>query len=83
MPLKQLSHVSQLVGIYYLSQMYEQGRVAQSVMCPTAYTCLTVDPGVASLIPVFYTFAKIDHEIVSLAIFFLSTDSRRVVVSYK
>ena len=47
-------------------------------------TCLTADPGVASLIPAWpYTFAKIDHEIISAAILLPSADSRRVVVSYK
>ena len=47
----------------------------------TTDTCLTADPGVASLIPAqCHTF---DHEIVSTAILLPSTDSRRVVVSYK
>ena len=62
--------------------------VAQSVtslMCLTADTCLTADPGVASLTPSHsHTLAEIDHEIISTAILHLpSTDSRRVVVSYK
>ena len=55
-----------------------QGRVAQSVMC------LTVDLGVASLIPApSHTFVKIDHAIISRAILLPSTESRRVVVSYR
>ena len=54
------------------------GRVAQSVMC------LTADPGVSASIPArSHTFAEIDQEIISMAIFLPSTDSKRVVVSYK
>ena len=54
------------------------GGVAQSV------TCLTADQGIASSIPVrSHTFADIDHEISSMAFLLPSTDSRRVVVSYK
>ena len=53
-------------------------RVAQSVMC------LTAGPGVASFIlALYHTFLEINHEIISTAIFLLSPDSRRVVVSYK
>ena len=47
----------------------------QSVKCLTTDTCLTADPGVMSSI--------LDHEIISKAILLPSTDSRRVVVSYK
>ena len=60
------------------------GRVAQSLTCLTPDACLTTDPGVASSIPVrSHTFLEIDHEIISTAILLPSTDSRRVVVSYK
>ena len=60
------------------------GLVVQSVMCLTADTCLTADPGVASSIPAgSHTFVEIDHKIISRAIFLLSADSRRVVVNYK
>ena len=53
-------------------------------MCPTEDTCLTADPGVASLIPdQSHTFEEIDHEIISMTILLPSADSRRVVVSYK
>ena len=53
-------------------------RVAQSV------TCLTADPRVASSIAArSHTFMRIDHEIISTDILLHSTDSRRVVVSYK
>ena len=46
--------------------------------------CLTADPGIASLILArSNTFLEIDHEIISTAILLPSTDSRRVVVSYK
>ena len=46
--------------------------------------CLTADPGVTSLIPLrSHTFAEFDHEIISTAILLPSSDSRRVVVSYK
>ena len=54
------------------------GRVAQSV------TCLDAGPGVASSLRAWsHTFVEIDHEIISTAILLPSTDSRRVVVSYK
>ena len=60
------------------------GCQAQLEMCLTADVCLTVDPGVASLILArSHTFVKIDHEIISTAILLPSADSRRVVVSYK
>ena len=40
-------------------------------------TCLTADPGVASLIPArSHTFMEIDHEIISTAILLPSADSR-------
>ena len=53
-------------------------------MCLAADTCLTADPGVASLIPTrSLTFAEIDHEIISIVIFLPSAGSRTVVVSYK
>ena len=46
--------------------------------------CLTADPGVSSLIPArSHTFVAIESEIISMAIFLSSADSRRVVVSYK
>ena len=46
------------------------GRVAQSV------TCLTADPGVASLFPVrSHTFMEIDHELISTIILLPSADS--------
>ena len=61
-----------------------QGRVAQSVMCLTADTCLTTDHGVPSLIPAWSnTFVEIEHEIISMAILLPSTESRWFVVSYK
>ena len=53
------------------------------MMYRAAQLSLTADPGVASLIPALsHTFAKIDHEIISMAILPFA-DSRRVVVSYK
>ena len=61
-----------------LSSLLVSGNVAQSV------TCLTADPGIVSSISArSHTFAEIDHEIKSTAILLPSTDSRRVVVSYK
>ena len=55
----------------------------QSVTCLTVDTCLTTDPGVASLILArSNTFAEIDYEIISTAILLPSAGSRRVVVSY-
>ena len=59
------------------------GLVAQSVLCLAAYTCLTADPGLESLIPArSHAFVEIDHEIISTVVL-LSADSRRIVVSYK
>ena len=59
-------------------------RIAQPVTCLTDDTCLTADPGVASLILArSHTFTEIDHEIKSMAILLPSANSRRVVVSYK
>ena len=60
------------------------GWVTQSVICMTADTCLTADPGVVSLIPArSHTFVEVDHEVISMVILLPSADSRRVVVSYK
>ena len=45
---------------------------------------MTADQVTESSIPGrFHTFVEIDHEIMSTVILFPSTDSRRVVVSYK
>ena len=50
----------------------------------SADTCLTADPGVASLLATrSHTFVEIDHEIISMVILIPSADSRRVVVSFK
>ena len=50
----------------------------QSVMC------LTADPAVTSLIPIWsHTFVEIDHEIISKVILLPSAVSRGDVVSYK
>ena len=55
-----------------------------SVTCQTADACLTTNPDDTSLIPAWsYTFKEIDHEKISTAILIPSTDSRKVVVSYK
>ena len=60
------------------------GHVVQWVTCLAADTCLAVDPGVSSLILAWsHTFVKIDHEIISIVTLLPSTDSRRVIVSYK
>ena len=77
--------------LYIAYEMYLQnhmnvspGRVAQLVMCLTADTCLTADPGVTSLIPAWsHTLAEIVHDIIYTAILLSSADSRRVVVSNK
>ena len=56
--------------------IYEPGRVAQSVTCLTTDACLTADPGVASSIPVrSHTFVEIDHEMISTIILLPSADS--------
>ena len=50
----------------------------------TADTCQTADPGVLSSIPArSHTFPEIDHKIISTTILLPSTESKRVVVSYK
>ena len=71
----------QLYGKYRFALLYNAvllGHRVQSV------TCLTADPGVMSLILTrSHTFMEIDHEIISTATLLPSTDSRRVVVSYK
>ena len=68
----------------HVKTMVIPGRLAQPVMCLTADTCLTVDPGVACSIPAqSHTFMEIDHEIISTVILLPSADSRRVVVGYK
>ena len=60
------------------------GRVALSVMCLAADTCLTADPGVVSLIPALsHTFVEIDPEIISTVILLPSADSEKVALSYK
>ena len=52
------------------------GRVAQSVTCLATDSCLTADPGVASLIPArSHTFVEIDREIISTVILLPSADS--------
>ena len=61
-----------------------QNDKSQFVAWLTEDTCLTADPGVASLIPAqSHTFVEIDHEKISIAILLPSSDSRRIVVSYK
>ena len=61
----------------FVTCSHELGHVGQSV------TCLTADPGAASLIAAWsHTYMEIDHEIISTAIL-PSADSRRVVVNYK
>ena len=48
---------------------------SESVTWLTADSCLTADPGVASLIPAQSpTFVEIDHEIISTAILLPSSD---------
>ena len=61
----------------YLNHMnVSPGRVVQWVMCPTADTCLTTDPGVVSLIPArSHTFAEIDHEMISTVMLLPSGES--------
>ena len=56
------------------------GRVAQSVLCLAADTCLTADQGIASSISAWSEF---NHELISMAILLPYADSRRAVVSNK
>ena len=63
---------------------FGSGCAAQSVTCLTADTCLSADPVCGSLILARpHTYVEIDHEIISMAFFIPSDDSRRIVVSYK
>ena len=57
----------------------------QSVKCLATDAFLTVDPGVASLIPArSHTFVEIDREIIPTVILLPSAETfKRVVVSYK
>ena len=62
----------------------QPGQVVNSVTCLTVDACLTADPGAVSWIPVqSHTFVEIDNEIISTVILLPSSDSRRVVISYK
>ena len=46
--------------------LFSQGHVAQTVTCLATDACLTVDQGVAILIPArSHSFVEIDHEIIS------------------
>ena len=59
-------------------------RLDRAVTCLTADMCPTADPGVvSSILARSRTFVEIVHEIISMVILLPSTDSRRVVVSYK
>ena len=50
--------------------------VSQSLTCLATDACLTVDPGVASLIPArSHTFVVIDHEIIFTFILFPLNES--------
>ena len=52
------------------------GHVTQSVTCLATDASLTIDPGVASLIPAqSHTFVEINHEIISLVILLPSAES--------
>ena len=52
------------------------GRVAQLVTCLATDACLTVDPGIGSLIQALsHTFVEIDHEIISRVILLPSPES--------
>ena len=65
-------------------KIFTQGRVTQLVLCLTADTYLTADPGVKSSVPArSHTFAEIGHEIISTSILLPSPVSRRAVVGYK
>ena len=75
------AHLIVICFICFLERKHNKvilGHVALSVMR------LTVVPGVAcSILAQSHTFMEIDREIISTAILLPSTDSRRVVVSYK
>ena len=60
------------------------GHIAQSITCLSADMCQTAGPGVTGSIPArSHTFVEIDRERISWTILLPSSDSRRVVVSYK
>ena len=59
-----------------VSRMKMRGPVAQLVTCLATDTCLTADPGVASLIPARnHTFVEMGHEIISTVILLPFADS--------
>ena len=61
---------------FLAADLFNPGRVAQSVTCLATHACLTAVPGVASLIPAWsHTFVEIDHEIISTVILLPSADS--------
>ena len=71
---------------YCLAHINQQlpGRVAQSVTCLATDSCLTADPGVASLILVrSHTFVEIMKLFLGSFSYLPLIYSRRVVVSYK
>ena len=54
-----------LIGLIVVLAHFQHlpGHIAQPVMCLTADTCLTADPGVARSIPAWsHTFVEIDNE---------------------
>ena len=52
-------------------------------MCLATESCLTADPGVASLILAqYHTFVEINHKIISTVVLLSSADSR-ILFSYK
>ena len=56
--------------------MQISGHIVQSIPCMAAHASLTVDPEIASSIPVrSHTFVEIDHEIISTVILLPSAES--------
>ena len=63
------------VSIFWLLIRNLPCRLAQLVTCLATDACLTVDPGVVSLIPAWsHIFMEIDHERITMVILLPSAD---------
>ena len=76
------THIKSSIQLWHMRSGTDH--LEQLVTCLAADACLAADPGLASLLLAWsHTIVEIDHEIFSMVILLPSTDSRRVVVSYK
>ena len=69
LPQGQQTYLTLCMFDYVAQDQHIPGCVAQSITCLATDASLTVDPGVASLIPApSHTFVGIDHELISMVI---------------